>query len=768
MRWSNIYSYLAIALAAICLSHQSLAEVIPNQVVVKFKPGVIALPKGLSVASVKAASISAASVKALNAKYQAVKVKQLFKNALNIRPDWQYLENYYVITYAATDDARQAAKEYGYDANIERAETNSYVRAFDVTPNDPYFLGGQQWALAQIHAPAGWAKTTGTSEAIIAVLDTGIKINHEDFAGKVDLTEDPAKITYNYISPGSQPADDFGHGTLVSGIIGAVTNNNKGVAGVDWNVKILPIKVLDSSGSGSIADVSDALAALAALKTTGKNIVAVNMSLGQYNSLLISPNRYTEEDPDLLKENCQQAYDSGIVLVAAAGNGGVDWNTYPAYYPTVLAVAATDQNDKRSIWTGPDPETHQTQASNYGRKGVLGQADNLWVDIAAPGTDIFSTNVNGGYSGGEDGTSFSAPYVSGLVGLVKAVNPAMAPAQVMSQIELFSDNIDALNPGFEGKIGAGRINAYRALQGLTSVLSSPASQEYVRGTKAITGTASGWNFASYEVDSLINGSVEAIIATSKTAVDNSQLASWNTTASRYGRHTIRLLVTAADKTSAEADVSVTVDNIAPTAEISSPATGATIAGQVTIIGRATDDYLDRYLLEYGSGASPTNYQTLATVYTSTTGALATWETTGLSGLYALRLTAYDKAGNTSTEAIKVSILTEVPTKSVQPIDSLPLTFAMPNPFIRSGTNEVSFNYSLTGNFNTAIYLFDLNGNLVWQKTYSAGENGGKAGPNNPAWNGADLYGVRVANGVYLYQITGDKRVIARGKIIVLN
>ena len=766
MRGRKIFSYLAIILAAACLNQRSFAEVIPNQVVVKYKPGVIIPPpKSLAAFSAKSAGISAASVKALNARYQVTGYKQLFRDALKIRPDWQQLENYYIVTYAATDDARQAAKEYGNDPNVEKAEINSSVRAFDIIPNDPYF--SQQWALAKIQAPTGWAKTTGTSEALIAVLDTGINYNHEDFAGKVDLAD--AK---NYITGTTAPLDDFGHGTLVSGIIGAVTNNGLGVAGVDWNVRILPIKLLDQNGFGDIADVSAAIAYLASLKTTGKNIVAANLSLGQYNS--DPSNHYTEEDPNSLKENCQLAYDSGIVLVAAAGNGNVDWNTYPAYYPTVLAVAATDQNDKRSIWGGIDTSTHLTQASNYGRKGIVGLPDNLWVDVAAPGTDILSTNMNGSYSGNEDGTSFASPYVAGLVGLLKAANPTMSPAQVMTQIETFADNVDAAqDPGDAGfgKIGSGRINVYRALSGLISILSSPASQEYIRGTRAIIGTASGWNFASYRLDALKNGIVEtAISAPSSTAVINGQLAAWNTTG-RYGLYTIRLLVTAADLSSSEADVSVIVDNIAPTAEITSPAAGAAVKGLVTISGRATDDYFDYYLLDYGAGANPASYQTLATVYASASGTLASWETSGLTGPYTLRLTAFDKAGNTSSATVSLSILTATPTKSAQPVDSLPLTFAMPNPFIRSGTTgtaETSFNYSLAGNFSAAIYLFDLNGNLVWQKTYAAGENGGKAGPNNPSWNGKDLYGGSVVNGVYLYQVTGDKRVVARGKLIVLN
>lgn len=766
MQRSSLYFYLVVLLAVFFWGGQSWAGAIPGQMVVKFKPGVVKLPKGLAVASAKATEVRPASLRALNKKHQVVSLKKLFVKALAMRPDWTDLEDYYVVSYAGTGEAGQTAREYSRDPSVERAGTNPYVRAFDTTPIDPYFLGGQQWALTKISAPAGWDRTTGTNETIVAVLDTGVNPDHEDLVGKLDLTEEASQVTYNYISPGQPPTDDYGHGTLVSGIIGAVTNNGKGIAGTDWNVRILPIKVLNSNGGGSIADVSDALANLAAFRTsTGRNIVAINMSLGQYND---SSNHYIEENPASLKENCQRAYDSGIVPVAAAGNGGVDWNTYPAYYPSVLAVAATDDDDKRSVWGGIDQETGQVQASNYGRAGVSGVADNLWVDVAAPGTDIYSTNMSGTYTGGENGTSFASPFVAGLVSLLKAANPSMTPAQLFSQIETYADNIDALNPGYEGKLGSGRINVSRALQGLTAVISSPATQEYVRGTKAVTGTASGQNFSSYEVDLLLGSSVEAVIAVSSTAVSNGQLASWDTTASSYGPHNLRLHVAATNGSSAEAVVSVTVDNISPTVEISAPAAGAAIAGAVTISGLATDDYLDRYILEYAAGAAPTSWQTLATAYASTVGVLGTWETAGLSGVYGLRLTAYDRAGNTSSETISVNILSQTPTKSVQPVDSLPLTFVVPNPFVRSSTSETVFSYSLAGNFNAAIYLFDLNGSLVWQKTYLAGDNGGKAGPNSPGWDGRDLYGSNVANGVYLYQITADKRVIARGKIIVLN
>ena len=190
---------------------------------------------------------------------------------------------------------------------------------------------------------------------------------------------------------------------------------------------------------------------------------------------------------------------------------------------------------------------------------------------------------------------------------------------------------------------------------------------------------------------------------------------------------------------------------------------------MTIAGKAKDQNFDRYVLEYGAGTSPATYQNIGTFYASVeSGALGTWETSGLSGDYVLRLTAYDRAGATSAASAALNIASVAPTRQVVAQTALPPTFALPNPFDRTSTNETSFVYNLEGNFNTTLYLFDLNGNLLWRKNYAVGENGGKAGANNPAWDGQNLYGERVPNGVYFYQIATDQKVIGRGKIIVLN
>lgn len=758
-----------ILLFSFLLTSLSLGQRIPGQLIVKFKPGVAKLPKGLSVSAVKAAAVSAASVRALNAKYNVSTLKQLYSEALRIRPDWKFLENDYIIIFPKEYDLGKVTADYQRDPNVEKAEPDSAVHAFDVQPDDPHFKNGDQWGLTKIEAPKGWLQTTGTSENIVAVLDTGINYNHEDFqGGKVDLADAVNFVAFksDKVTPYSstEVIDDFGHGSAVSGVISAVTNNSIGIAGLDWNARILPLKVLDDEGGGDMSNVSAALAYAAALRKNGKKIVAANMSLGQENS---GTDKYVEEDPSQIKENCILAYKQGIVLAAAAGNKGVDYNSYPAYYkPYVVAVAATDQDDKRSIWTA-------SQSSNYAS----------WVDVSAPGTSIWApeveridslNNLNPDWGtvkySSWNGTSLATPFVAGLAALISAANPLMTNVQIINQIKTFTDNIYSIpaNSSYVGKLGTGRINAFRALGGIISNITSPASGEFVSGVKEVRGTANGWNFASYEVDVLQSGSLESVIAGSSVSVESGLLATWDTN-SFNGAQSLRLNVFAADGSSSEADVSVIVDNTTPEAAITSPAAGASVKDSISIIGKASDQYLDHYTLAYGAGSSPSSFQNIGTFYVSVeSGALGTWETAGLSGPYTLRLLVVDKAGNSSVESVALTILSASPTKQVIAQGTLAPTYALPNPFNnRPNSAEMSFAYSLAGNFDTTIYLFDLNGNLIWRNNYAAGENGGKAGSNSPTWNGQDLYGVKVANGVYIYQITAGQKIIARGKVIVL-
>jgi thermitase len=280
------------------------------------------------------------------------------------------------------------------------------------SPDDPYF--GRQWGLTRVEAPQAWEVTTGSSQVNIAILDTGVDLDHPDLA---------AKLINNKNFTTSATVDDVhGHGTHVAGIAAAITNNGIGVAGLGYTSTIMNVKVLSDSGSGYYSWIVWGIAWAA---DNGAEVI--NMSLGGSSS------------SSALEDAINYACSRGVVVVAAAGNSGSTSPSYPACYTNCIAVAATDANDALPSW------------SNYGD----------WVDVAAPGVSIYSTLKENGY-GYKSGTSMASPYVAGLAGLVFAtVSDANGDGnlndEVRSRIEANCDDI-----GLSG-IGYGRINAARAV-----------------------------------------------------------------------------------------------------------------------------------------------------------------------------------------------------------------------------------------------------------------------------------------------------------------
>ncbi|MEW6103467.1 MAG: S8 family serine peptidase [bacterium] len=286
-------------------------------------------------------------------------------------------------------------------------EPNYILKAY-ITPNDPKF--NDQWALPKISAPDAWDIEKGTTSVIIAILDTGIDYNHPDLSGKIIGSQ-------SFVPDEKDPMDGNGHGSHVSGIAGAETNNGTGTAGLAWNCKILAIKCLDKYGYGDNANIS-----LAINYAADNGAKVINMSLGGYNG------------GNVLKDACDYAYNKGVFIVAAAGNDGINEKCYPAAYDNVMAVAATDRYDQKAYF------------SNYGN----------WVDIAAPGVSILSTTPGNEYKS-FSGTSMSSPFVAGLAGLLFSKYHGATNAFIFNEIRNRADNIQ--RPDF------GRINALYSLCG---------------------------------------------------------------------------------------------------------------------------------------------------------------------------------------------------------------------------------------------------------------------------------------------------------------
>jgi subtilisin family serine protease len=388
------------------------ADHVPGQVLVRFKPSVPLWTKAVSLSLLRSRPISRIA-------------------ALDI----------YVVEIDAEASVEEMVELLGRNPNIAYAQPNHIYRA-QVTPNDSLF--GYQYALfnkgqqigwvpgspvgnpnADIKAPQGWEETTGSSSIIIGIVDTGIDLTHPDLKNKVVGTG------RDFVNTDSVAADDHGHGTMVAGIAGAETDNGEGIAGVGWNCRLLPVKVLDALGTGTEDHIIQGI--LWAVENGAK---VISLSFGAPTT------------GQALKDAIKRIVETnGAVVIAPTGNDNIAVASPASLDNYVLAVAATDHNDARWVF------------SNYGFE----------VDVAAPGYQIFTTYPVA-LSGGslpyrfQDGTSLAAAHVAGLAGLILSLKPGLTPAQVMNIIRYSADDVNsALYKGKDEFIGWGRINMEKAL-----------------------------------------------------------------------------------------------------------------------------------------------------------------------------------------------------------------------------------------------------------------------------------------------------------------
>lgn len=377
--------------------------------------------------------------------------------------------------YRLSDGANLNAVLDGLRARPEVEYAEADARVFiQKTPNDTYF--SQQWDMGSINMPKVWDTTTGSGRSVIAVLDTGILYDptdtskrHPDLAGKVlpgyDFISDPAVAQDgngrdgNPFDPGHDEADGSSsyHGTHVAGTAAAATNNGVGVAGVNWNAKILPVRVLGRCG-GSVSDVADALSWAVGLPiegapTNSNPATVVNMSFG----VDLSP------CPTTLQNAIDAAVSRGVVVVAAAGNFGEDAEKMtPANCEGVIAVGGTTQARRRANYSnyGSRIDLMAPGGDGSGSGGIA----NLWGDDTYRNTDPrFYTYAS------LSGTSMAAPHVSGVAALLKEQNPDWTPAQILSRLKNTATALTATQCGSSSgsDCGAGLVNAAKAL-GLTT------------------------------------------------------------------------------------------------------------------------------------------------------------------------------------------------------------------------------------------------------------------------------------------------------------
>lgn len=427
---------ILFSLAIFILPVFAFAEHAPDELIIRMKPGKTAVFKTLNSAT-------------------GAKTKRSIEKL-----------GYYSVKLPKGADLDKELERYRANPNVEYVGLNHIIRIASVFPDDPVFYYGDefwgvpQWGLyndvgayrADIHAPEAWEITTGSPNIVIAVLDTGIDLTHPDLVNKIwtNTGETPNNGIdddhngyiddvngWDFVSTDNDPTDDHEiyHGSLVSGIAAAESNNGIGIAGVSWQSPILPLKVIGADGSGSEDD-----AAAAAVYAVDMGAKILNMS-------------FAGENAPALEAAVEYAWAHGVICVCASGNENSPLPTYPASYTHALAVGATNEYDERC--TALD---WGSGGSNYGS----------YLDVMAPGSYIVSTGsflVDWGLAweayDTQSGTSAAAPFVSGLVALVWSVHPTWTTSEVVYHITHTSDDVGAT--GFDIYTGWGRVNAWRAV-----------------------------------------------------------------------------------------------------------------------------------------------------------------------------------------------------------------------------------------------------------------------------------------------------------------
>jgi subtilisin family serine protease len=412
------------------------------------------------------------------------------RHKARLKKSFPGLGNIQVIELPPGVSAADMVARYRQSGEVELADLDVVLTAC-TQPNDPRLANGDQWHLnnfgqsdgvfdADMDAVEAWSNLNSASNVIVAFVDSGLRVTHQDIAA--NLWINPGEIPGNGIDDDGNGAiddvhginaggssgfgsgnltDNFGHGTHVAGILGAVGNNGLGVSGVAWGVKIMPCRFLDDTGRGTLSDLTECLAYA---KTNGANVINCSFEISE---LELGPQSFM-----MMSNAFWSLRDAGIVVVAAAGNSGFDTDAlriYPACFAidNIISVMASSRSDTYLGY-------------NYGA---------TTIDLAAPGFEILSTYFRSDsdyYS--MSGTSMAAPCVAGAAALILAKFPHLTPQQVINRILGTVDKV----PDFASKcVTGGRLNLARALSGGFTMLPGTYSWIPTNGMTSLTLTDNG-------------------------------------------------------------------------------------------------------------------------------------------------------------------------------------------------------------------------------------------------------------------------------------
>lgn len=425
----------------------------------------------------------------------------------------------------------------------------------DMVPNDPAYPS--QWGLAATGAPNAWDTSTGSSSTIIAVVDTGVTVS-PDLAGRVLPGRD-------FVNNDFDASDDHGHGSEVATVAAARGNDASGIAGLCWQCRILPVKVLDSTGSGYMSNV-----AFGIVWATDNGAKVINLSLGGPTNL------------QALTDAVNYAAAHDVLVVAAAGNDGSSNPTYPAATPAAMAVAGSTSSGGLYTWS---------------------QRGSSWVDVAAPGCNKATGR---GVLSDFCGTSSATPFTAGLAGLLRSERPDLSADAIRSALESTTQTLNVAGASAHGIVSA--------VASMASLVSPAPPQSAAPDTAAPSvGVDPSGGYLSGVTQAIVHVSDDqglgaVAIEVGGRLVARADLAGpaatlslpWDTRAFGDGGTVLTAVVADAAGNTSTAETWVVIDNATPTASMSGP-NGATVTGPFTVRAAAADGNGIRAMLVAANG-----------------------------------------------------------------------------------------------------------------------------------------------------------------------
>lgn len=560
-------------------------EYVPGEVVVKYRT-----------------DVNSSDIKGLNTKYG---VSEIYSSSLG---------NYKRVQIPTSKTVEEMVEIYNADPNVEYAEPNYIFHAF-MTPNDTYY--SYQWHMPMINMEDAWDLSTGTN-VVVAIIDCGVAYeDYGSFYQAPDLAGTNFVSGYDFVNNDSHPNDDEGHGTHVAGTVAQTTNNSLGVTGVAFDCSIMPVKVLDGSGSGSLTDVADGI-----IWAADNGAHVINMSLGSSSSTTT------------LQNACDYAYNKGVTIVCAAGNSYSSTPQYPASYSSCISVSAV-RYDSTLAWY-----------SSYGQ----------YVDVCAPGGDTDVDQDGDGYVDGilqqthdgsdyssfgyyfYQGTSMASPHVAGVAALILAKaggGYALTPDEVQDILQ--NTAVDLGSSGRDNSFGYGLIDAHAAVSAVD--VDNPPVADF-----SGTPTSGCANLTVTFTDASTNDPTSWSWDFGDGGTSTSQNPSHTYTAA--GTYTVELTATNAYGSDSETKTNYITVNTGPTAAFSGSPTSGEAPLTVTFTDASTD--ATSWSWDFGDGGTSTSENPSHT-YTA-------------AGTYTVALTATNACGSdTYTRTDYITVTCTAPT-----------------------------------------------------------------------------------------------------------